>query len=126
MDNTRVLFNADCPICNSEICHYRAYSEAKGLKLWFDDLNSDALKGWDVDPDTAARYLHVFQDGQLYRGIPAFLVLWREMPRYRWLASIVGLPGVRQLASVIYDHMLAAFLYRRHLKRVQSADPPTS
>jgi molybdopterin biosynthesis enzyme len=57
------------------------------------------------------------RDGELTSGIPAFLVLWREMPRYRWLAKIVGLPGLRQAASVTYDHVLAPLIYRWHLRR---------
>lgn len=118
-ETTRVLYNADCPICNAEICHYKSYSETKGLKLGFDDLNTDALADWDVDADTAARYLHVVHQGQLYKGIPAFLVLWAEMPRYRWLARLVGLPGIRQLASLGYDHVLAALIYNRHLRRLK-------
>ncbi|MCP4820697.1 MAG: DUF393 domain-containing protein, partial [Shimia sp.] len=78
--DTRVLFNADCPICNAEICHYQAYSDGQNLDISFDDLNSDALENWGVDADTAARRLHVVHNGQLFAGIPAFLVLWQEMP----------------------------------------------
>lgn len=116
--DTRVLFNADCPICNAEICHYQAYSEGQNLGIGFDDLNSDALENWGVDADTAARRLHVVHQGQLYAGIPAFLVLWQEMPRYRWLAKLIGLPGIKQLASLGYNHILAPAIYHRHKRRL--------
>lgn len=124
MPNTRVLYNAECPICNAEICHYRDYSTAKGLRLGFDDLNSDARKGWGVDADTAARRLHVAHEGQLYVGIAAFLVLWSQLPRYRWLAMLIGLPGIRQLANWVYDHLLAPWLYRKHLRRIGKSGKP--
>ncbi len=116
--DTRVLFNADCPICNAEICHYQAYSDGQNLDISFDDLNSDALENWGVDADTAARRLHVVHNGQLFAGIPAFLVLWQEMPRYRWLAKLVGLPGIKQIASFGYDHILAPAIYHRHKRRL--------
>lgn len=116
--DTRVLFNADCPLCNTEICHYQAYSDSQELGIGFDDLNSDALSNWGIDGDTAARRLHVIHNGELHAGIPAFIVLWSEMPRYRWLAKVVGLPVIRQIASALYDHLLAPAIYARHLRRV--------
>ncbi|MBO9472734.1 DUF393 domain-containing protein [Shimia sp. R10_1] len=118
---TRVLFNADCPICNTEICHYRAYTEARGLDVAYDDLNGNALSEWQIDADEAAKRLHVTQNGEVYVGVAAFAALWSTMPRYRWLAKIVRLPGLWQLANVIYDRLLAPWLYRKHLKRAAAA-----
>lgn len=114
---TSVLFNADCPVCNFEIRHYARHAATKGLPIRFDDLNSAAGRRWGLDTDTAARRLHVLHEGQLTSGIPAFLVLWSQMPRYRWLARVVGLPGIRQVASAAYDMVLAPMLYRWHLRR---------
>jgi predicted DCC family thiol-disulfide oxidoreductase YuxK len=116
---TSVLFNANCPVCSFEIGHYARYCRNTGLPIRFDDLNSDARAGWGIDADTAARRLYVLHDGQLTSGIPAFLVLWARMPRYRWLGRIVGLPGVRQTASVLYDVVLAPAIYRWHLRRLR-------
>ena len=116
---TSVLFNGNCPVCNFEIRHYARYCRDTGLPVRFDDLNSDARAAWGIDADTAARRLYVLHQGQLTSGIPAFLVLWARMPRYRWLARIVGLPGVRQTASAIYDFVLAPAIYRWHLRRLR-------
>ena len=55
--DTKVLFNASCPVCNFEISHYAAYSARNGLPIRFDDLNSDALAQWDLTEDQAARRL---------------------------------------------------------------------
>ena len=35
----RVLYNADCPICNFEIKHYQKYVDKANLAIDFDDLN---------------------------------------------------------------------------------------
>jgi predicted DCC family thiol-disulfide oxidoreductase YuxK len=115
--DTRVLFNDQCPVCSFEINHYAAYAQRQGLAIAFDDLNGPERGAWGIDEDTAARRLYVLRDGELTSGIPAFLVLWREMPRYRWVARIVGLPGVRHGAGLVYDHMLAPLIYRWHLRR---------
>lgn len=116
---TSVLYNANCPVCNFEIQHYANYAANNNLPIRFDDLNSDARVQWGLDPDTAARRLYVLHEGVLTSGIPAFLVLWAQMPKYRGLGRIVGLPGVRQIASALYDHVLAPVIYRWHLRRLR-------
>jgi len=117
--DTRVLYNANCPVCNFEIGHYARYAGNAGLPIRFDDLNTEARTQWGLDADTAARRLYVLHDGALTSGIPAFLVLWAQMPRYRFLGRIVGLPGIRQIAILTYDHVLAPVIYRWHLRRVR-------
>ena len=115
--STRVLYNAQCPVCNFEIKHYERYSSDAALPLGFDDLNSDALANWDLTADQAARRLYVLHKGALTSGIEGFLVLWAQMPRYRWLGRLVGCPGIKQIACAIYDHALAPAIYRCHLHR---------
>ena len=114
---TAVLYNAECPVCNFEISHYAGYAARHDLPMRFDDLNSEARAAWGLSADAAARRLYVLHDGELSSGIPAFLILWRQMPRYRWLARVVGLPGVRQVAGFGYDYVLAPVIYRWHLRR---------
>ena len=116
---TSVLYNANCPVCNFEIQHYALYAGANNLLIRFGDLNSDARLQWGLDADTAARRLYVLHNGILTSGIPAFLVLWAQMPRYHRLARIIGLPGFRQIASVGYDFVLAPLIYRWQLHRLR-------
>lgn len=118
-DETRVLYNADCPVCNFEIQHYVRYSNDKALRIRFEDLNCDDLSSWGVSQDDAARRLYVLKDGALLSGIPAFLVLWDDMPRYRWLARLVRLPGIHAIAVVLYDRVAAPLIYRGHVKRLK-------
>jgi predicted DCC family thiol-disulfide oxidoreductase YuxK len=118
-DETRVLYNAECPVCRFEIDHYRTQARDAALPIRFDDLNSGALAAWGISADDAARRLHVLRQGRVLSGIPAFIALWQQLPRYRWLGRIVNLPGVRQVATLIYDHIAAPLLYRWHLRRQQ-------
>jgi predicted DCC family thiol-disulfide oxidoreductase YuxK len=122
---TSVLYNANCPVCNFEIGHYARYADKAGLPIRFDDLNTDARNQWGLDADTAARRLYVLHDGVMTSGIPAFLVLWAQMPRYRSLGRIVGLPGIRQIAGAAYDYVLAPLIYRWHLRRLRKQRVPT-
>ncbi|SLN72478.1 hypothetical protein ROA7023_03611 [Roseisalinus antarcticus] len=112
-----MLYNGDCPVCSFEIDRYSAYSGRRGLPIRFDDLNGPRLSDWGLTEDQAARRLYVLHDGEVRSGIDGFIVLWRQMPRTRWLGRIVALPGVRQVASVLYDYAAAPLIYRWHLRR---------
>lgn len=118
---TAVLYNSQCPVCNVEVGHYARYAGEAGLPIRFDDLNIDAWEQWGLDFDTAARRLYVHHDGVLTSGVPAFLVLWAQMPRYRLLGKLLGLPVIKQVASAAYDHVFAPALYRSHLRRVRKS-----
>lgn len=119
--STRVLFNGECPVCNFEIRHYEAYADKAGLPIRFDDLNSEALADWDLSEDQATRRLYVLHEGAVLSGMPAFRVLWRQMPRYRWLARVTGWPLIRPFTVFAYDKVLAPLIYRWHLHRQRKA-----
>jgi len=123
-EQTHVIYNAECPVCSFEIDHYAAYSKDRELALSFHDLNQSDLAQWGLTEDQAARRLYVVRDGQMLDGIPAFLVLWQQMPRYHWLARVIGLPGVRQIAVLTYDYILAPVIYRWHKRRRAKAGRP--
>ncbi|MDB2407250.1 DUF393 domain-containing protein [Jannaschia sp.] len=116
---TRVLYNADCPVCSREIDHYRMRAARDGLPLRFDALQGADLSAWGVDADAAARRLHVLHEGRVISGMDGFRVLWRAMPHMRWLARATAAPGLRQGTDWLYDRAMAPVLYRMHLRRAR-------
>ncbi|SFR06727.1 thiol-disulfide oxidoreductase DCC family protein [Poseidonocella sedimentorum] len=114
---TRALYNSDCPVCNSEMCHYEAYAAEAGLPIAFDDLNKIDLAAWGVTEDDATRLLHVVHEGKLHIGFDAMLILWAQMPRYRLLARVFRLPILHQVSDWSYRHIVARIIYERHLRR---------
>ena len=117
MNETSVIYNGSCPICSTEVSAYRRHAEAEGLPLAFHDLTTCDLAPYGLSKDDAARRLYVLHQGTMTSGVDAFLILWREMPKFRWLSRIVGLPGVRHLARPVYDYILAPALYALHRRR---------
>ena len=114
-ERTEVLYNGSCPICSREVAHYARLSEDAQVDVRYDDLSeSDALARWEVPRDEALRRLHVRRDGQIYAGLPAFIQLWSQIPRLRWLARVTSLPGVHWVATKLYDHLAAPALYALH------------
>ncbi|TFL19121.1 thiol-disulfide oxidoreductase DCC family protein [Jannaschia formosa] len=117
-EETRVLYNAECPICSREIDHYRGRAQRNGLPIRFDALQGPGLADWGVDADAAARRLHVRHQGRVVSGMEAFRLLWRQMPQIAWLARVTGAPGLRQGSDWLYDRVAAPLLYRMHRRRV--------
>jgi predicted DCC family thiol-disulfide oxidoreductase YuxK len=116
--STIVIYNANCPICAREINGYRRYCADRALPVAFRDLDRADLDALGLTPEDAARRLHVIQNGTLLAGTPAFLALWSAMPRFRPLARIVSLPGLRQIATLVYEGLAAPALYAMHRRRV--------
>jgi predicted DCC family thiol-disulfide oxidoreductase YuxK len=115
-DRPLVIYNGDCPVCAREIGVYRSRIGPDG-RLRFVDLNDADLAVFGLDRETAARRLHVVEDGRLLSGVDAFLALWRATPGFGWLGRIVGLPGLRQGAGAAYEGILAPALYAMHRRR---------
>lgn len=122
MSETHILYNGACPICRAEILQYQAQAEAHGAPLRFDDLGQTDLSAWDMTPDQASRRLHArLPDGTRLSGIPAFVVIWRELPRLRWLARVANWPVIGPLVRIAYDRLAAPLLYKMHRRRQRRA-----
>ncbi len=115
--DTRVLYNQTCPICRAEITAYQRRAIRDGLPIAFDQL--ERAEDWGLTPDQAARRLHVWHQGRVLSGLPAFRALWDQMPHLRWLARLTSLPVIAPLATFTYDRILAPILYRAHLRRTK-------
>jgi predicted DCC family thiol-disulfide oxidoreductase YuxK len=120
-DRCLVLYNGSCPICAREVALYRAEAASAAPHVTFRDVSTadavPALAALGLTPDTAARRLHVMQDGRLLAGLDGFMALWSALPRWRWLAHLAGHPLVRPVASALYDHVAAPLLYALHRRR---------
>lgn len=114
-------YNGACPVCRTEVEHYRAVDARTGLGLGWHDVSRGVggLTAHGIDADRATRRLYVIDEsGRLHGGVDAFIQVWRHLPRYRWLAWLVSRPGVRHAAIGVYESLLAPLLYgwnrRRH------------
>lgn len=108
------LYNGSCPVCRTEIDHYRAQDARAGLGLGWIDIGRDpeAARARGFDPIDVRKRLHVLDaHGKVHIGVDGFLLLWSHLPRYRWLGRIVGARGVKPLAVVLYDRVLAPLLF---------------
>ena len=97
----KVYFNNSCSVCRMEINHYKKFNEKLG---WIDVTNNkQAQKETAKSSAELIRRLHVEQDGKIYQGIDAFLIVWSRLPKYRWLYKLVKTPGIYHASYVAYE-----------------------
>jgi predicted DCC family thiol-disulfide oxidoreductase YuxK len=97
----KVYFNNSCSVCRMEINHYKKFNEKLG---WIDVTNNkEAQKVTAKSSAELIRRLHVEQDGKIYQGIDAFLIVWSRLPKYRWLYKLVKTPGIYHASYIAYE-----------------------
>ena len=105
----KVYFNNSCKICKAEI---DLYKKEKIEEIdWVDITNNDlAKKETNKDNKELLRRLHVKEGEKVTQGAAAFLLLWKKMPKYKFLYNFFKLPIIFNLFHYGYE-MVAFFLY---------------
>jgi predicted DCC family thiol-disulfide oxidoreductase YuxK len=116
-----ILYNGGCPICAREIAHYQRLAERHGAQIQFDDLRETELARWSLESDAAMRRLHAMAGETRLDGLEAFRALWSRLPWWRWAARITGLPLIRPATALVYDRLLAQWLYRRNARACRAS-----
>ena len=113
----KVYYNESCNICRAEINHYKKQNIEE--IDWVDITNNvNAEKDTLKDDKTLLRRLHVKTDGKIFSGAEAFLLIWKTIPKYRFLYLIFRLPVIFQIFSLVYE-VIAFFLYLKNNKQIK-------
>ena len=110
----RVFYDGACPGCVRDRAWYEKHA-GQGEQVEWLNINGrdDELRALGIEPRAALLELHVQDEhGQVLRALPAYQLLLSRLPRYRWLAWLIGLPLIRSLLSWLYRHWV-----RRRLAR---------
>ena len=114
------FYNGACPVCRTEIKHYKRISRARHLDMAWCDVARDRFiaRRIGLDREAVKRRLHAIdREGHLFVGVAAFAAIWRELPGYRWAAWLVSRPVIRPIANWLYDGVLAPTLYAMNKAR---------
>ena len=113
----KVYFNNSCKICKAEIDLYK--KEKINEINWVDITNNElAEKETSKDSKQLLRRLHVKDGDNILGGAKAFLLLWKKMPKYRFLYNFFKLPIIFNIFSVVYE-IVAFFLYIKNRKQLK-------
>ena len=114
----KVYFNNSCKICKAEIDLYK--KEKINEIDWIDITNNNlAEKETSRSNKELLRRLHVVENEKVIQGAEAFLVVWKKMPKYRFLYNFFKLPIIFNLFSIIYE-IIAFFLYLKNRKQLKN------
>ena len=109
----KVYFDGKCGLCSKEINYYQRIVP-EGVFEWL-DISTDPtlLEGIGISQREALKRLHV-QDsaGTIKTGINAFQVIWEQLPNWRILGRITGVPGIYHLVECLYV-LFAAYRFER-------------
>ena len=113
----KVYYNESCNICRAEINLYKKQN-IKEIE-WVDITNNKvAEKNTSKNDKTLLRRLHVEENGQVYEGAKAFLLVWKKIPKYKFLYIFFKLPVIFNIFSFFYE-IMAFFLYQKNKKQIQ-------
>lgn len=117
-DIVKVYFNNSCKICKAEIDLYK--KEKVNEIDWIDITNNDlAEKETSKNNKQLLRRLHVKEGEKVLQGAEAFLLLWKKIPKYKFLYNFLKLPIIFQLFSFTYE-IVAFFLYLKNKKQLKN------
>jgi len=87
---------------------------------WVDITNNEeAEKETSKNSSDLLRRLHVKDGGKILQGAEAFLVLWKKMPKYKFLYNFLKLPIIFTIFSFVYE-IIAFFLYIKNKKQLKN------
>ena len=114
----KVYFNNSCKICKAEIDLYK--KEKVNEIDWIDITNNHlAEKETSKNDKQLLRRLHVKDGENVLQGAEAFLLLWKKIPKYKFLYNFFKLPIIFQLFSFTYE-IVAFFLYLKNKKQLKN------
>lgn len=124
MSRATMFYDGGCPMCRREVGHYR-HLDRNGRIDWVDiSADPSRLEPWAVDLPTAMRRLHAVDPrGTLVSGVRAFVVVWEQLPYYRWLAILVRRTGTIPLLEWFYRRFADWRFKRRCRDGVCGVDP---
>ena len=112
----KVYYNESCNICRAEVNLYKKQN-IKEIE-WVDITNNEvAEKVTSKDNKTLLRRLHVEEGGEIFGGAKAFLLVWKKIPKYKFLYTFLKLPIIFTLFSFFYE-IIAFFLYLKNKKQL--------
>jgi predicted DCC family thiol-disulfide oxidoreductase YuxK len=116
-----VFYDGKCGLCSKEINHYRKIAPV-GIFYWQDITEStDDLKKEGISLSKGLKLLHAKdEEGLMHVGVDAFILIWKQLKRWRILAFFVELPIIRQIANILYRYF-ARWRFKR-LEHCQLAE----
>ena len=114
----KVYYNESCNICKAEINLYKKQNIEE--IEWVDITNNIIAEKETLKKDkNLLRRLHVIDNGKVFEGAEAFLLVWKKIPKYKFLYKFFKLPVIFQIFKFTYE-IIAYFLYLKNKKQLKN------
>ena len=115
----KVYYNNSCNICRAEI---NLYKKQNIKEIEWVDITDNLVAEKDTSKDNATllRRLHVEENGKVFGGAKAFLLVWKKIPKYKFLYDFFKLPIIFNIFSIFYE-IIAFFLYLKNKKQIRKS-----
>ena len=112
----KVYFNNSCNICRAEINLYKKQN-IEDIE-WVDITDNKAAEIETQKDDKALlRRLHIKDGEKIVGGAEAFLLVWKKIPKYKFLYNFFKTPIIFGFFSFFYE-IAAFFLYHKNKKQL--------
>ena len=108
-----LFYDGSCPLCKKEITHYKSVDQVNNI-TWIDISEETAtLNSYGISFHTAMQVIHgINPQGQVETGIDAFLLIWKHLPYYRYLARTIEALHLQQPLAWLYN-IFSSWRYKK-------------
>jgi len=112
----KVYFNNSCNVCRAEI---NLYKKQNIEEIEWIDITDNKAAEIETQKDAKAllRRLHIKDGDKVIGGAEAFLLVWKKIPKYKFLYTFFKKPIIFTLFSFSYE-FIAFFLYLKNKKQL--------
>ena len=100
-----VFFDGKCNLCSKEIDYYQRIAP-KNTFNWVDITKTPGeLDKFEIKLSDGLRLMHVADSrGNIFTGVDAFIIMWKQIKYWKFLGLFVSLPIVKQIAKLLYQY----------------------
>jgi predicted DCC family thiol-disulfide oxidoreductase YuxK len=100
-----VFFDGKCNLCSKEINYYQRIAP-KNTFNWVDITKTPGeLDKFEIKLSDGLRLMHVADSrGNIFTGVDAFIIMWKQIKYWKFLGLFVSLPIVKQIAKLLYQY----------------------
>tara|TARA_B100002052_G_C15582314_1_gene462827 strand:+ start:272 stop:625 length:354 start_codon:yes stop_codon:yes gene_type:complete len=97
-----VYYDGKCNICKKEINYYKKLPSKKSFN-WCDIANYPEKINNKIILNDALLYLHATDEkGRVYIGVEAFILIWKNLKNWKYLAYFISIPIIKSIANYVY------------------------
>jgi predicted DCC family thiol-disulfide oxidoreductase YuxK len=100
-----VFFDGKCNLCSKEINYYQRIAP-KNTFNWVDITKTPGeLDKFEIKLSDGLRLMHVADSrGNIFTGVDAFIIMWKQIKYWKFLGLFVSLPIVKQITKLLYQY----------------------